>query len=61
MKYFNTLIDTIGNTPMIAINKLVKDLPCKVYAKYETFNPGNSVKDRIGLKMVIDAEKKWSS
>ena len=58
MKYFNTLIDTIGNTPMIAINKLAKDLPCKVYAKYETFNPGNSVKDRIGLKMVIDAEKK---
>ena len=58
MKYFNTLIDSIGNTPMIAINKLAKDLPCKVYAKYETFNPGNSVKDRIGLKMVIDAEKK---
>ena len=58
MKYCKNIIETIGNTPMIAINKLAKHLPCKVYAKYETFNPGNSVKDRIGLKMVIDAEKK---
>ena len=58
IEQLDTLIDTIGNTPMIAVNKLAKDLPCKVYAKYETFNPGNSVKDRIGLKMVIDAEKK---
>ena len=57
MKYYNNIIETIGNTPLISLNKITKNLPCKVYAKYETFNPGNSVKDRIGLKMVIDAEK----
>ena len=58
MKYYDNLTDTIGNTPMIVINNITKHLPCKVYAKYETFNPGNSVKDRIGLKMIIDAENK---
>jgi len=52
MKYYNNIIETIGNTPLISLNKITKNLPCKVYAKYETFNPGNSVKDRIGLKMV---------
>ena len=56
MMYFDNLTETIGNTPMIVINNITKHLPCKVYAKYETFNPGNSVKDRIGLKMIIDAE-----
>ena len=52
MGYFNNLTETIGNTPMIVMNNITKNLPCKVYAKYETFNPGNSVKDRIGLKTV---------
>ena len=58
MKYFDNLTESIGNTPMVVLNKITKELPCKVYAKYETFNPGNSVKDRIGLKMIIDAENK---
>ena len=58
MKYFDNLTELIGNTPMVVLNKITKELPCKVYAKYETFNPGNSVKDRIGLKMIIDAENK---
>ena len=58
MKYFDNLTEAIGNTPMIVLNKITNELPCKVYAKYETFNPGNSVKDRIGLKMIIDAESK---
>ena len=58
MKYFDNLTESIGNTPMITLNKITSELSCKVYAKYETFNPGNSVKDRIGLKMIIDAEKK---
>jgi cystathionine beta-synthase len=43
---------------MVVLNKITNELPCNVYAKYETFNPGNSVKDRIGLKMIIDAESK---
>tara|TARA_S200000501_G_scaffold320709_1_gene315764 strand:- start:2945 stop:3922 length:978 start_codon:yes stop_codon:yes gene_type:complete len=58
MEYFDNLTDSIGNTPMVVLNKITSELPCKVYAKYETFNPGNSVKDRIGLKMIIDAENK---
>ena len=42
---------------MVVLNKITRQLPCRVWAKYETFNPGNSVKDRIGLKMILDAEK----
>jgi len=56
MKYAETILDTIGNTPMVKMNKLVKDIPALVLAKYETFNPGNSVKDRMALKMIEDAE-----
>ena len=58
MQFFENIIETIGKTPLIKLNKIVKDLPCTVLAKYETFNPGNSVKDRIGLKMINDAENK---
>tara|TARA_B100001996_G_scaffold240955_1_gene186290 strand:+ start:34 stop:1011 length:978 start_codon:yes stop_codon:yes gene_type:complete len=57
MLFFDNIIETIGKTPLIKLNHIVKDLPCTVLAKYETFNPGNSVKDRIGLRMILDAEK----
>ena len=57
MKICNTILDTIGNTPLVKINSITKDLPCDVYAKVETFNPGNSIKDRMALKMIEDAEK----
>ena len=50
-------METIGNTPMVRINNITKDLPATVYAKVETFNPGNSIKDRMALKMIEDAEK----
>ncbi|TNF70309.1 MAG: cysteine synthase family protein [Bacteroidetes bacterium] len=56
MKYAETILDTIGNTPLVKINRITAELPCLVLAKYETFNPGNSVKDRMALKMVEDAE-----
>jgi cystathionine beta-synthase len=56
MKYFENILGTIGNTPLVKLNKLTKDLPCLVLAKYETFNPGNSTKDRMALKMIEDAE-----
>ena len=56
MDYVENILGTIGNTPMVKLNTLVKDLPCLVLAKYETFNPGNSVKDRMALQMVEDAE-----
>lgn len=56
-KISNNILETIGNTPMVKINSITKDLPCTVYAKIETTNPGNSIKDRMALKMVEDAEK----
>ena len=51
------VLETIGNTPLVKINNIVKDLPCTVLAKIETTNPGNSIKDRMALKMIEDAEK----
>ncbi|WP_313386753.1 pyridoxal-phosphate dependent enzyme [Chishuiella sp.] len=57
MKYANNILETIGNTPLVKINKITKDLPCNVLAKVEYFNPGHSCKDRMALKMVEDAEK----
>jgi len=57
MNVKNNILETIGNTPLVRLNKIVKDLPCEVYAKVEYFNPGNSTKDRMALKMVEVAEK----
>ena len=56
MKYAKNILETIGNTPLVKLNRLTEKLPCLVLAKYETFNPGNSTKDRIALKMIEDAE-----
>ena len=56
MKVYNNILETIGNTPLVKLNHLVKDIKADVYAKVETTNPGNSVKDRMALKMVEDAE-----
>jgi len=51
------ILETIGNTPMIQLNKITRDLPCTVLAKVEYFNPGNSIKDRMALKMLEVAEQ----
>jgi cystathionine beta-synthase len=53
----NNILETIGHTPLIRFNKLTRELPCTVLAKVEYFNPGNSAKDRMALKMVEVAEK----
>ena len=50
------ILTTIGNTPTVKLNKIGSELACKLYAKCEFFNPGGSIKDRIGWKMVEDAE-----
>ena len=52
----NNILETIGNTPMIKLNKIAEDIPGLILAKTEYFNPGNSVKDRMALKMLEDAE-----
>ena len=57
MKYANNILETIGNTPLIRLNSIADEVPALVLAKVESFNPGNSVKDRMALKMVEDAEK----
>ena len=57
MDFKNNILETIGNTPLVKINKITADLPCLVLAKVETFNPGHSIKDRMAVKMLEDAEK----
>ena len=57
MPFYNNILETIGNTPLVKLNHIVADLPCTVLAKIETTNPGNSIKDRMALKMIEDAEK----
>jgi len=54
---YNSIIETIGNTPIVKLNKIFKGIPGTVLAKLEYFNPGNSTKDRMALKMIEDAEK----
>ena len=56
-KVYDNILETIGHTPMIKLNNIAEDIPATVLAKVEYFNPGNSVKDRIALKMVENAEK----
>jgi len=56
MNYASTILDTIGNTPLIKLNTITKDIDALVLAKVESFNPGNSVKDRMAVKMIEDAE-----
>ena len=48
---YDTILETIGNTPVVRINSIGKDLSCNIFAKCEFFNPAGSVKDRIGWKL----------
>ena len=56
MNIKNNILETIGNTPIIRLNKITSHLPCIVTAKVDYFNPGHSIKDRMALKMVEVAE-----
>jgi len=56
MHYAKNVLETIGNTPLIKLNNITSEIDALVMAKVESFNPGNSVKDRMALKMVEDAE-----
>ncbi|MGL2995055.1 pyridoxal-phosphate dependent enzyme [Flavobacterium sp. TSSA_36] len=56
MNYSENILGTIGNTPLVKLNKVTKEVAALVLAKVETFNPGNSVKDRMAVKMIQDAE-----
>ena len=56
MKYAKNILETIGDTPLVQLNSVTKEIDALVLAKVETFNPGNSIKDRMALKMIDDAE-----
>ncbi|AQG82647.1 cystathionine beta-synthase [Spirosoma montaniterrae] len=58
MNYYNSIVDTIGNTPLVKLNSVTKGIRGTVLAKVEYFNPGNSVKDRIAIRMIEDAERR---
>ena len=58
MKVVNSITELFGNTPLVKLNKLGKGIKASVYAKMESMNPGASVKDRIGISMIEDAEKR---
>jgi cystathionine beta-synthase len=53
----NNILETIGHTPLIRLNKITRDFPCTVAAKVDYFNPGNSIKDRMAVKMIEVAEQ----
>lgn len=55
--WYNNILETIGNTPLVKLNKVTKHLKGTILAKIETTNPGNSIKDRMAIKMIEDAEK----
>src|SRR5438552_5185841 len=58
MEVYDSILDTIGNTPIVRLPRLNRGLKPTLLAKLEMFNPGNSVKDRIGITMIKDAEEK---
>lgn len=60
MQYSKSILDTIGKTPLVKLNKVVVEIPALVLAKVESFNPGNSIKDRMALKMIENAETNGS-
>ncbi|MDH5381997.1 MAG: cystathionine beta-synthase [Cyclobacteriaceae bacterium] len=57
MKYLNHIVEAIGNTPLVKLNNVNKGIPGTILVKVEYMNPGHSMKDRIGLKMIEDAER----
>jgi cystathionine beta-synthase len=58
MNFYNNILETIGNTPLVKLNKITRGIQPTILAKVESFNPGGSVKDRIGIAMIEDAERK---
>jgi cystathionine beta-synthase len=57
LRVYDDILQTIGNTPLVRLNRIAKELPCPIYAKVEFFNPGGSVKDRIAVNIIEEAER----
>src|SRR5258708_20035606 len=58
MHYYRSILETMGNTPLVRLSRVVSDVPPLVLAKMEMFNPGGSVKDRIGPAMIAYCENR---
>jgi len=56
LRVYDNILEAIGNTPLVRLNRIGRSLPCPIYAKLEFLNPGGSVKDRIGITMIAEAE-----
>ena len=57
LRVYDNILEVIGNTPLVRLNRIGRSIPCPIYAKLEFLNPGGSVKDRIGLTMIAEAEE----
>lgn len=57
LRVYDNILGAVGNTPLVRLNRMTQGLQCKLYAKVEFFNPGGSVKDRIGIAMIEEAER----
>ena len=57
MNVHDNILGLIGNSPLVKLNQVTKDIPATVYAKLESYNPGHSTKDRIALHIIENAEK----
>ena len=57
LRVYDDILDTIGKTPLVHLKRLGRGLPCPIYAKVEFFNPGGSIKDRIALNIIEEAER----
>jgi cystathionine beta-synthase len=58
LNVFDNILGTIGQTPLVRLNRIAAEVPAQVYAKVETFNPGHSIKDRMAVRMIEEAERK---
>jgi len=58
LRVANSIVDLVGGTPLVRLNRVTRGVKPRVYAKLEFFNPGGSVKDRVGVQMLLDAERK---
>ena len=54
----DSILQSVGRTPMVRVQRLAKGLACKVYVKVESMNPGGSIKDRVAIAMIAEAERK---
>ncbi|MCA9607760.1 MAG: pyridoxal-phosphate dependent enzyme, partial [Myxococcales bacterium] len=58
MEIHDSVLSTVGHTPMVRLSRIARDSQCEILAKLEFMNPGGSVKDRIGVRMLVEAERR---